>query len=190
MSGRHWTGEALAAFDQALGQIEGFGTPELWLQRAQVAAQIASAEQARIANLIAWKALRQAASTSPSSLPNAGDAIADEIEASLGIPDAAPDTGVEARAIRAGLYLDLQEANARLARIAALCDGFQADGHGDAVSITAVRAILAEVTPGVTLTPEEAALALGAVHRDFNGEPSQGQRDRLGALAARLEAAS
>jgi hypothetical protein len=88
MSGRTWIGEALAAFDQSLGSLPQDGTfppSEFWLQRAGVAASIAQAEQARIANLIAWKQLRQ---TQPATaLPGAGDAITAEIEDTLGITE-------------------------------------------------------------------------------------------------------
>lgn len=85
MSVRHWLGEAIAAHDESLARLpEGdFGDPGFWLQRAQVAATIASAEQARIGNLIAWKQLRQTASST--ALGNSGDAISDEIEEILGI---------------------------------------------------------------------------------------------------------
>lgn len=89
MSVRHWLGEAIAAHDESLARLpEGdFGDPGFWLQRAQVAAQIASAEQARIGNLIAWKQLRQTASAT--ALGNSGDAISDEIEEVLGLVGAA-----------------------------------------------------------------------------------------------------
>lgn len=92
--GRTWIGEAKAAFDEAVteaGMRRDFtATPEFWVARAQAATALASAEQARIGNLIAWKQLRQSAPTS--ALPGGGDAIADEIEATLGIaaPTAAP----------------------------------------------------------------------------------------------------
>lgn len=86
---RFWVGEALAAYDQSLvmagNRDKAAFDDAYWLQRAQVAASIAQAEQARIANLIAWKQLRQTAAASTSSLPNAGDAISDEIETVLGI---------------------------------------------------------------------------------------------------------
>jgi hypothetical protein len=88
VSDRTWIGEAQAAFDQALTEAGGspdFPSPDFWVGRAQAAAAIASAEQARVANLIAWKALRQSASTS--ALPSSGDAIAEQIEAALGITD-------------------------------------------------------------------------------------------------------
>jgi hypothetical protein len=102
MSERHWIGEAQAAFDQALAnapQDAAFAEPEFWLQRAQVAAQIEAAHQARIANLIAWKQLQATRAASQDQgvgmLPlGGGDAIADEIERSLGIdehPDPEPD---------------------------------------------------------------------------------------------------
>jgi hypothetical protein len=61
--GRTWIGEAKAAFDQAYTQVassreDTVPPAEFWLQRAQAAAAIESAEQARIANLIAWKQLQ------------------------------------------------------------------------------------------------------------------------------------
>jgi hypothetical protein len=88
---RTWIGEAHAAFDQAAteaGMRRQQPEPDFWVARASAAATLASAEQARIGNLIAWKQLRQSAPTS--ALPGGGDAIADEIEAALGI--AAPPT--------------------------------------------------------------------------------------------------
>jgi hypothetical protein len=63
MSDRTWIGEAQAAFDQALttaGDRDATPGPDFWVARAQAAAAIASAEQTRIANLIAWKALQTA----------------------------------------------------------------------------------------------------------------------------------
>lgn len=92
-AGRTWIGEARAAFDQAVteaGMRRQQPTPDFWVARASAAAALASAEQARIGNLIAWKQLRQSAPAS--ALPGGGDAIADEIEATLGIaePTAAP----------------------------------------------------------------------------------------------------
>jgi hypothetical protein len=88
-TGRTWIGEALAAFDQAVteaGMSRDFSaTPDFWVSRAAAAAAIASAEQQRVANLIAWKQLRQSATTS--ALPSAGDSISEEIESALGITD-------------------------------------------------------------------------------------------------------
>ena len=55
---RTWAGEARAAFDQALANAPkdaAFGEAGFWLQRAQIAATLAGVEQARLANLIAWK---------------------------------------------------------------------------------------------------------------------------------------
>lgn len=90
---RRWEGEARAAFDQALGNASKdatFGDPGFWLQRAQIAATLAGVEQARLANLIAWKQLQATRLASADQgiglLPLGGsDAIADEIEQGLGI---------------------------------------------------------------------------------------------------------
>lgn len=98
MSIRHWLGEAEAAFDQALTNAPedaAFAAPDFWLQRAQIAAQIAAAEQARIGNLIAWKQLQATRATGADQgvgmlALGSADAIADEIEHALGI-DEDPD---------------------------------------------------------------------------------------------------
>lgn len=93
MTERHWAGEAQAAFDQSLAnmpQDAAFAQPELWLARAQAAATLAGVEQARIANLIAWKQLqatRQASADAGVGLMplDAADAITVAIEQGLGI---------------------------------------------------------------------------------------------------------
>jgi hypothetical protein len=90
MSDRTWIGEALAAYDQGLarmGEIPGMPSPEFWVSRAQAAAAIASAEQARIGNLIAWKALQTqlGAGHGLESLPTDGDEISAQIRAGLGL---------------------------------------------------------------------------------------------------------
>lgn len=90
---RLWIGEARAAFDQSLAALPSgdFGDPAYWLQRTQAAAAIAAAEQAHIANLIAWKQLaatRQAAQDQGVGmlpLGDRGDAVTVEIEHGLGI---------------------------------------------------------------------------------------------------------
>lgn len=87
---RTWVGEAKAAFDQALneaGNRDGFPSPDFWVSRAQAAAAIAAAEQAHIANLIAWKALQaaRAGSSTVSLTAGGGDAVTERIEEGLGI---------------------------------------------------------------------------------------------------------
>lgn len=77
---------AVIALADAARTQDGFDVGQQ-LARAQVYATLASAEQSRLANLIAWKQLRQTQSASTSTLPNAGDAISDEIEDALGITD-------------------------------------------------------------------------------------------------------
>jgi hypothetical protein len=89
MSGRTWIGEARAAFDQALttaGDRDATPGPDFWVARAQAAAAIAAAEQARIANLIAWKALQTAREARGiDALPLGGDEITEQIEEGLGL---------------------------------------------------------------------------------------------------------
>lgn len=87
---RHWEGEARAAFDQGLASLPrgDFGDASFWTQRAQVAATLAGAEQARIANLIAWKQLaatRAATHDLGVDLMPLGDTVSDTIERGLGI---------------------------------------------------------------------------------------------------------
>lgn len=87
---RFWHGEALAAYDQGLASIPDgeWGSPDFWISRAQAAAAIASAEQARIANLIAWKQLQATRSSSRDlgvDLMPLADPITDTIEEGLGI---------------------------------------------------------------------------------------------------------
>lgn len=92
MTERHWAGEAQAALDQSLEAIPKgeWGSPEFWAARASAAATLASVEQARIANLIAWKQLqatRQASADAGVGLMplDAADAITVAIEQGLGI---------------------------------------------------------------------------------------------------------
>lgn len=86
---RTWIGEALAAFDQGLsaaGEDAGFPEPEFWLRRAEIAASIEQAMQARIANLIAWTTLqltRSQASEGQGELLD--DVVVRQIEEGLGI---------------------------------------------------------------------------------------------------------
>lgn len=90
---RHWIGEAQAAFDESLARIPDgeWGSPDYWVARATAAATIASAEQARIANVIAWKQLhatRQAsAEGGVGMLPIGTDDVDVEIEAAIGIAE-------------------------------------------------------------------------------------------------------
>lgn len=86
---RTWVGEALAAYDQSLaeaGQQAASPPVDFWVSRAQAAAAIASAQQARIANLIAWKQLQTTReSRGISALPAGADDIDRQIEEGLGI---------------------------------------------------------------------------------------------------------
>jgi hypothetical protein len=86
---RFWAGEAKAAYDQSVveaGQHEGFPSPDFWVARAQAAAAIEAAEQARIGNLIAWKQLQTAREARGiDALPAAADEIDQQIEEGLGI---------------------------------------------------------------------------------------------------------
>jgi hypothetical protein len=94
MTDRTWIGEAYAAFDQGLTEQagrDGFPDPSFWISRAQAAASIEQARQARIGNLIAWKQLRQSAPAT--ALASGGDLLTAEIEAALGITDPVPDAG-------------------------------------------------------------------------------------------------
>lgn len=91
-SSRTWVGEALAAFDQAIvtaGNRDEHPDAGFWVSRAQAAAAIASAEQARAANLIAWKQLQVSRSATQDGgidlMPSGGDVISDEIERLLGL---------------------------------------------------------------------------------------------------------
>lgn len=74
---------AIIALDDAARQAS-FDV-EQYLARAQVYATLAGVEQARIANLIAWKQLRQSAPAT--ALAPGGDLITVEIERALGITD-------------------------------------------------------------------------------------------------------
>jgi hypothetical protein len=88
---------ARVALLDALAQ-GSYGDPGLMLQRAHVFATLASVEQARVSNLIAWKQLqttRQASADQGVGIPalGSGDAVADEIERALGIQTTAPTDG-------------------------------------------------------------------------------------------------
>lgn len=98
---RTWIGEAKAAFDQSVTEAtaaydrarerpdEDVDEPDFrfWVSRAQAAAAIASAEQARIANLIAWKALQTQRQSGPDNgidlLDLGGDEITQQIQEGL-----------------------------------------------------------------------------------------------------------
>lgn len=87
-SGWNYVGSAEAALEQALGE-QTFGDASQTLARAQAMATLASVEQARIANLIAWKQLQATRATGRDGgvdlLPLGSDDIGDEIEQGLGI---------------------------------------------------------------------------------------------------------
>lgn len=87
--GRTWSGEAQAAYDQALtaaGDRDQQPGPDFWVARAAAAAAIESAQMQRVANLIAWKALQTAREARGiDALPLAGDEITATIERALGI---------------------------------------------------------------------------------------------------------
>jgi len=94
MTDRNWIGEAEAAFDQSLSALRDgdWGSPEFWAARANAAASIASAEQARIANLIAWKQLQASRAATADAgvglIPLGGtDGISAEIEHALGMDE-------------------------------------------------------------------------------------------------------
>lgn len=89
---RRWEGEAQAAFDQALDALPqgDFGSPDFWISRAQAAATLASAQQAKAANLIAWKQLQATRQSTrdfgADLMPLASaDSVAAEIEEVLGL---------------------------------------------------------------------------------------------------------
>lgn len=87
---RFWAGEAKAAYDQSVNeagmQRDFQPTPDFWVARAQAAAAIESAQQARIGNLIAWKQMQTAREARGiDALAMAVDEIDQQIEEGLGI---------------------------------------------------------------------------------------------------------